>query len=108
MKTLTSWLAIIPSALLFVFSVYLPELTSMNSYVAYVSAKDSDIHVNGDVTISMTVYSFDELTRVRTVVRHEMFKLSDGIIKVIASLDAEMEDRYKVVLNATDRGKPPL
>ncbi|XP_049330080.1 protocadherin gamma-A11-like [Astyanax mexicanus] len=85
-----------------VYSVTLPENIETGFVVLKVTATDLDEGLNGDI-----VYSFGSEVNARV---RDIFSLDNktGEIRVKGSIDFEKSDIYKLDVQATDKGNPPL
>ena len=83
------------------YAVYVPESSPTDTYIAYVKAKDPDLGINGQVTISLIPV---------TEGSENLFILKKGLHPVLATtgkLDAENKSKYELRLKACDRGIHP-
>ena len=81
--------------------MYVPESSPVNTYIAYVKAKDPDLGINGQVSMSLVPI---------TDGADQMFILKKGLLPVLATtgkLDAETKSKYQLRLRACDRGINP-
>ena len=89
--------------------MYLSETLTLNSYVAYVSAKDNDLKINRNVSLSLRMLSFADIAGQRSEVDSKVLVLDDsGFIRLNRRLDAEKRSRFIILLNASDKGEIPL
>ena len=88
--------------------MYVPENTSINTYVAHLSAKDADLGKNGEVRIEIQhITSQQKLLDNLFFQKNPSFNLtSDGFLTVNQILDREKVDRYEVTVRACDNGSP--
>lgn len=81
--------------------MYVPESSPVDTYIAYVKAKDPDLGLNGQVTMSLVPVTGGV---------DELFILKKGLHPVLATtgkLDAEKRSKYQLRLRACDRGVKP-
>ncbi|XP_078489078.1 protocadherin alpha-4-like [Ciona intestinalis] len=81
-------------------TVYVKEDAMVGSYIAYVTAKDDDSGINGEVTLRLGQSSTDDVD--------VPFELTDeGFIGITGELDREDKSRYVLMVRACDLAVPP-
>uniref|UniRef100_H2YX71 Cadherin domain-containing protein n=1 Tax=Ciona savignyi TaxID=51511 RepID=H2YX71_CIOSA len=85
-------------------TAYISEASPIGTYVAYVSASDADHGKNSEVDISIRTLVFGEPEYANT---GHFVLAADGLIGTGLELDREIQNSYKVVVEARDAGDVP-
>ena len=79
-----------------------------HSYFAHVLVKDYDLDTNGQVHVNIKSTAVGLPGSRRDADASSMFRLAnDGFLVLNKELDREKQNRYHILLNATDRGAKP-